>query len=115
MNTLLSGFKLLLAFSIFLCLSGCAVVETFPTPKEIVTKPLGTESVKKGMSQNEVRSIWGAPDQVNEVEDKERWGGKRTEWVYFGRSKLPIDAGYFHKTQRLYFDGDSLTNITEGK
>ncbi len=102
--------------SIFLTLlmvAGCADI-TPPTPGYILKKPLGTESVKVGMTKDRVRDLWGDPDQVNEVTDKDMWGGEREEWVYFARySRIPVDAGYLSKTKKLYFDGENLTNIME--
>ena len=106
-------FKLALALMVILSLIGCSGI-SLPTPKEIIQRPIGTDSVKVGMTKNEVREIWGAPDQINQVEDKELWDGPRTEWVYRGRySKVPIDAGFLSRTKKLYFDGESLTNIVD--
>jgi len=96
-----------------LSLYGCADI-TPPTPEDIIRRPLGTDSVKVGMTQNQVKELWGGPDQVNYIENEEKWGGSRVEWVYFGRvSALPVDAGYLSKTKKLYFDGKNLTNIAE--
>ena len=111
----MNSFKLILALMSILSLTGCADI-TLPTPKEIIQRPIGTDSVKIGMSRNEVKEIWGVPDQVNQVEDKELWGGQRTEWVYRGRySAVPVDAGFLSRTKKLYFDGDNLTNIVDVK
>ena len=107
---------LFLATVLFLSLGGCTLVETIPTPEYIIQRPIGTSSVKIGMSKNEVTALWGKPDQINLVEDKELWGGKREEWVYGATtSVIPIDAGYLSRTQKLYFDGENLTNIIEAK
>ena len=109
----LNTLKLFLIFVLLLSLTGCADI-TPPTPKDIIKRPLGTVSVKVGMTKGEVRELWGEPDQINYVEDKEKWGGGRTEWVYTGRySAIPIDADYLSKTKKLYFDGENLTNIVE--
>ena len=98
----------------FVSLAGCTLVETIPTPEYIIQRPIGTSSVKIGMSKNEVRALWGKPDQINFVEDKELWGGKREEWVYgAATSVVPIDAGYLSRTKKLYFDGENLTNIDD--
>ncbi len=94
---------------------GCAEMD-LPTPKSILEQPIGTDSVKIGMTKNKVKGLWGAPDQINFVTDKEKWGGSREEWVYVGRySALPIDADYLSKTRKLYFDGENLTNIVDQK
>ncbi len=107
---------LFLTTVLFLSLAGCTLVETIPTPEYIIQRPIGTSSVKIGMTKNEVRAFWGKPDQINFVEDKELWGGKREEWVYgAATSVVPIDAGYLSRTKKLYFDGENLTNIIEAK
>ncbi|UCD55579.1 MAG: hypothetical protein JSV93_01920 [Candidatus Omnitrophota bacterium] len=99
--------------SILFLLSGCADI-TPPTPKDIIKHPLGSDSVKIGMTKGKVIQRWGEPDQINYVEDKEKWGGAREEWTYVGRySAIPINKNYLYKTRKLYFDGESLTNIVE--
>jgi len=99
------------AVAILIC--GCSTL-TVSSPDEIIKKPLGTESIKIGMTKNQVESLWGKPDQVTTVEDKKRWPGPREKWVYVARyGGIPIDAGYLSKTQKLYFDGDNLTEISE--
>lgn len=106
-------FRLFLIAILFLSLTGCADI-TPPTPEDIIKRPLGSDSVKIGMTKDRIKEMWGEPDQINYVEDKKRWGGTREEWVYTGRySAIPIDKNYLSKTKRLYFDGESLTNITE--
>ena len=109
MNT----FKIFLAGLILFSLTGCADF-TPPTPKDIITQPLGTDSVKIGMTKDKVQDLWGRPDQVNYVEGDQRWGGEREEWVYVARyANLPVDADYLSRTKKLYFDGENLTNIVE--
>lgn len=109
MNT----FKLFLVSLLILSLTGCADIAP-PTPVSIIKKPLGTDSVKIGMTKDRVKEVWGEPDQINHVTDKEKWGGERDEWVYSGRySAIPVDADYLSKTRKLYFDGEYLTNIVE--
>ena len=111
MNTI----KLILAFLLLGSLAGCADMESI-RPSEIIKRPLGTDSVKLGMTMNEVRDLWGEPDQINHVTDKEMWGGARAEWVYTRKTTLlPVDAGYLFKTKKLYFDGKNLTNIVKAK
>ena len=92
---------------------GCAGI-TPPSPDDVVRHPLGTESVKIGMTKARVEGLWGKPDDVTTVEDKDRWKGSREIWVYRAQyTAIPVDAGYLSKTKRLYFDGDNLTNIGE--
>ena len=105
--------KVFLALGILFIFSGCSVIEIIPMPDKIIQTPIGTSSVKVGMTKDNVRDLWGDPDQINSVEDKEKWGAKREEWVYRARSPLPVDAGYLYKTKKLYFDGINLTNIVE--
>jgi len=111
----LNTFKLTLVVVLFLSLSGCSIIETIPTPQEILKTPIGTEAVKIGMTKDKVTDVWGPPDGVKMLENKEKWGGGREEWTYQARTALPINAGYLYKTQKLYFDGDNLTNIEEVK
>ena len=101
-------------FSAAFLVSGCAGIQP-PNPEEILKHPLGTESVRLGMSKHEVESKWGRPDEIRQVEDKKMWKGPREEWIYrpsYG-SAIPIDAGYLSKTKRLYFDGNNLTDMKE--
>lgn len=92
---------------------GCAAITT-PDPKEILDHPLGTESIKIGMTKDEVESLWGKPDEIRMVEDKDRWKESREMWVYRAHyGAIPVDAGYFSKSKKLYFDGNNLTNIGE--
>ena len=104
---------LLCIMAISISLSGCAGIEP-PNPEEVVKHPLGTEAVKIGMTKNEVESLWGKPDEIKTVEDKEKWRGSREVWVYRAQyGAVPVDAGYLSKTKKLYFDGNNLTNIGE--
>ncbi len=94
-------------------LPGCAAIEV-PNPEEIVKHPLGTEAIKIGMSKHEVESLWGKPDQIQTVENKEKWAGPREMWLYPAQyGSIPVDAGYLSKTKKLYFDGDNLTEISD--
>lgn len=91
---------------------GCSTL-AIPSPDEIIKKPLGTESVKIGMTKNQVESIWGKPDQVTTVENKQKWSSPREVWTYNAQyGAIPVDAGYLSRTQKLYFDGENLTEIT---
>jgi len=102
---------LALALIPFMC--GCSTL-TIPNPDEIIQKPLGTESIRVGMTKDEVASIWGKPDNITTVENKQKWSTPREVWTYHARyGAIPIDAGYLSKTQKLYFDGDNLTEITD--
>lgn len=92
---------------------GCAGIMP-PSPDDVVSHPLGTESVKIGMTKAQVEGLWGKPDDLTTVEDKDKWKGSREVWVYRAQyTAIPVDAGYLSKTKKLYFDGDNLTNIGE--
>ena len=106
--------KLFIIAILVFSVSGCADIAP-PTPQEIISKPLGSGSIRRGMSKEEVKDLWGEPSQINYgVKNKNLWEGEREEWVYVARySNIPLDAGYLSKTKKLYFDGDSLTNIVE--
>ena len=101
----------LLTASIFLY--GCSAI-IIPNPQDIVKHPLGTESIKVGMTKEQVESIWGKPSQVKQVEDKAKWQGSREVWIYRAQyGSVPFDAGYLSTTKKLYFDGNNLTDIGE--
>lgn len=92
-------------------LHGCAALDV-PNPEEVLKTPLGTESIKIGMTKQQVESLWGKPDEIRTVEDKARWQGPREVWVYQSRiGVMSVNAGYLSQTKRLYFDEDNLTNI----
>ena len=99
---------------LLLSFTGCSVIENIPSPEEIIEHPLGTESIKIGMTKKQVESIWGKPDEIRMVEDKDKWSGAREMWVYRAQyGAIPVDAGYLSKSKKLYFDGDNLTSIGE--
>lgn len=95
-----------------LSLSGCGEFNILDTPRQIMEKPLGTDSIRIGMSRNEVTSIWGKPDQINKLKTADAWQTPKEEWVYIGRySKIPLDRSYLFKTKYLIFDGNNLVSI----
>lgn len=99
----------ILAGLIALC--GCSAIEV-PSAEDVISHPLGTESIKIGMTKQQVESIWGKPTDIKTVEDKKRWDGPREVWIYSAQyTSIPVDAGYLSKTKRLYFDGQNLTEI----
>lgn len=92
-------------------LCGCSAISV-PDPDDVFQHPLGTESIKIGMTKQQVESIWGKPDSIKIVEDKSKWQAKREIWTYSARyGSIPVDAGYLSKTKKLYFDGENLTEI----
>jgi outer membrane protein assembly factor BamE (lipoprotein component of BamABCDE complex) len=92
---------------------GCSAL-TIPTPNDIVKTPLGTETIKIGMTKQQVEALWGKPNDTKMVEDKNRWPSPREVWVYNAQyGSIPVDAGYLSKTKKLYFDGENLTDIGE--
>lgn len=94
-----------------LSMTGCAAL-TIPTPKEIAETPLGTESVKIGMTKQQVESLWGKPDSISMAENKEKWSSPREVWTYRARyGSIPVNAGYLSEDKNLYFDGANLTEI----
>ncbi|MFA6609384.1 MAG: hypothetical protein WCT15_00850 [Candidatus Omnitrophota bacterium] len=100
-----------IAVAAIAALAGCAGIEA-PTPDDMIRQPLGKSSLKVGMSKQQVESLWGKPDEVRMVDDKEKWQGSREMWVYYAQyGVVPVDVDYLSKTKRLYFDGDNLTNI----
>ncbi len=105
---------LLLALGI-LTISGCAEINPFEAPGEIMRHPLGRESIRVGMSKEEVISKWGEPNIVNSLPTIDASGSRGEEWVYKAKryTPVPIDSGYLHKNQYLYFDGNNLTLISD--
>ena len=90
---------------------GCSAL-TIPTPDDIVKTPLGTETIKIGMTKQQVEALWGKPSTTKMVESKDRWPAPREVWVYNAQyGSIPVDAGYLSKTKKLYFDGENLTEI----
>ncbi len=105
--------KLFFFLFLLVIIPGCAGIMP-PNPDDVVSHPLGTEAIKIGMSKQQVESLWGKPDEIRTVEDKEKWKEPREVWVYRAQySAVPVDAGYLSKTKKLYFDGNNLTNIGE--
>lgn len=93
--------------------AGCSAI-IIPNPEEVVKHPLGTESIKIGMSKAQVESLWGKPSQVKMVEDKAKWQSPREVWIYHAQySGIPVDAGYLSSNKKLYFDGNNLTEISD--
>ena len=96
-----------------LLFGGCSAI-IIPNPADVVKHPLGTESIKVGMTKEQVESIWGKPSQIKMVEDKAKWQGTREVWIYRAQyGSIPVDAGYLSSTKKLYFDGNNLTDIGE--
>ena len=107
----------LLAFimlgALVLSLCGCSAIE-IPNPDEVIKHPFGTESVKIGMTKQQVEELWGKPSDIRMVENKEKWSAPREMWTYRSQyNAIPVDAGYLSKTKKLYFDGENLTDISE--
>lgn len=98
---------------ISLLAAGCAYFD-MPTPKEIIKQPIGTITLRRGMSKDEVISKWGKPDSKKEYTTCDPMGICKEEWTYNARvGRSPFESNYFSKTQRLFFDGESLTNWTQ--
>ena len=108
-------FTVLLMLVAIIAISGCAEINPFEAPGEVIRHPLGPESIRVGMSKEEVISKWGESDIVNKLSAKDASGSQEEEWVYKARryTPIPLDAGYLHKNKYLYFDGNNLTLITD--
>lgn len=80
-----------------------------PTSHDILTRPLGTSGpFKRGTPKEAVLEAWGQPDRVIQ-QGVDELGSVREEWVYTGRMpNIPIDYEYVSRTQRLFFEGNSL-------
>ncbi len=111
-SSLMKNLSLVLVLSAIPLICGCNTL-AIPSPSDIIKKPLGTESIKIGMTKDRVESIWGKPDRVTTIENKEKWSSPREVWTYDARyGAIPVDAGYLSNTQKLYFDGENLTDIS---
>jgi len=97
-------------------LTGCAIFQPIQ-PEKALTNPLGTDSLKIGMTKEQVKSLLGEPDTVIPLgRTKDVLSTEREEWVYQGRySDLPLGADYFGKTMHLIFDGNNLTSYKSTK
>lgn len=105
-------FVALLLFISLISITGCAEINPFEAPSEILKHPLGTDPIKMGMTKEEVLSIWGKPDQMNQLKPADEWQTPREEWVYLGRySKIPLDKSYLSKTRYIVFDGNNVVGI----
>jgi hypothetical protein len=92
--------------------SGCAGINPLDAPKTIIENPLGTDSIRVGMSKERVTSIWGKPDQINMLKPADEWQTAREEWVYKGRyTKIPLNRSYLFKDKYLIFDGNNLVCV----
>lgn len=106
---------LILLFAIAISVAGCAEINPFEAPSEVIKHPLGTESIKAGSTKEEVIRDWGKPDIINKLGAQDQTGTLREEWVYKARQHtgIPIDSGYLSKNKYLYFDGNHLTLIAD--
>ncbi len=113
-HNIYQGQKYIIIAALLLFLAGCAEIEPFKVPQEIVKHPLGTDPIRLGMTKDKIESLWGKPDQINPLGMADQWGTPKEEWVYSGRySKIPIDKGYLQKTKYLYFEGSVLTKFQD--
>jgi len=97
--------------------AGCALFHSTKPGDTIITHPLGTDSVKIGMSKEQVKSIMGSPDAVvYKGTTKDILSSQLEEWTYKARyNEMPLKADYFGKTMILTFDGDNLTSYRSEK
>lgn len=110
--------NVLLIFFLFvlqLLFAGCAEIDPFEAPGEVIRHPLGSESIRVGMSKEEVASKWGEPDLVNPLAATDASRSPGEEWVYKARryTPVPLDSGYLQKNKYLYFDGNNLVLISD--
>ena len=93
---------------------GCADIEV-PRVENILKNPLGDVSLKLGMTKGQVLDTYGEPTSKDIVVSLE-WKGERDQWYYSAQyGVLPVGAGYLSEDLYLYFDGESLTNISRTK
>lgn len=103
--------KIILSVLFVMFLWGCAEI-TPRTPRDVVIQPMSGSMLELGMSQDEVRSVYGNPTSV-QIVSLRGWMSDREEWFYEGRYKeLPLGTGFLRDDLYLYFDENSLTNIS---
>lgn len=92
-------------------LTGCALFHSIKPGETIINNPLGTDSIKIGMTREEVKSKIGDPDAIVYKDvTKGVLNAQIEEWTYRSHySDVPLKADYFGKTLILTFDGDNLT------
>ena len=90
--------------------AGCAEINP-PTVGEILESPLGKGPLRLGMTQDEVRSLWGEPDTI-ENKGADSWGTVKEVWVYEAKypGLVPFDVGHATKPKYLEFSGEYLTS-----
>jgi hypothetical protein len=89
---------------------GCAEIKP-PTPIEVIQQPLGTKLVRIGMTQSEVKQLWGQPDAVEFI-STDKTGTVKEKWIYRARyPKVPVEVNYLSRTYYLFFDGNNLVRI----
>jgi len=101
---------ILIIITVFL--TGCTLFKPV-NPEKVLTNPIGTDSIKVGMTKDQVRSLLGDPDSiVSRGRTKDVLSSDLEEWTYRGRyTNMPVKADYFGKNLVLNFDGDNLTNF----
>jgi len=97
-------------------LTGCSIFHPVK-PQEALKHPLGTDSLKVGMTKEQVKSLLGEPDSIAPLErSADILSTERQEWVYDARySDLPVKADYLGKSMTLIFDGDNLVSYDSTK
>ena len=108
-------FMVFLLFLLAVITVGCAEINPFEAPQEVLKHPLGTESIRTGSTKEAVIKEWGKPDIINKLGAEDQSGALKEEWIYRARpiSPVPIDAGYLSKNKYLYFDGNHLVLISD--
>ncbi len=100
----------------FLVISGLSCAEIAPpSPVQILQHPLGTDSLYRGMTKEEVLELWGKPARTITTAPN-AWTDQKEEWIYDARyPAIPLDADYLSKPKRLYFEGNILIKWEEDK
>lgn len=92
--------------------AGCALFHSTKPGETIITHPIGTDSIKIGMTKEQVKSIIGDPDAVaSKGATKDVLRSDMEEWTYKGHyTEMPFKADYFGKNLVITFDGDNLVS-----
>jgi outer membrane protein assembly factor BamE len=90
------------ALLLLLPLAGCELVYKLPTRQGNVIEQKELDSLKPGMTREQVKFVLGTPIATSTLRDD--------RWDYFGYYKPPRGKPY-SRTVSLYFEGDILARM----
>ena len=105
--------RIFISLILLVLMAGCSDFKS-PTQNLTVESVVGGgPSLAVGMTQDDVLSKWGHPDEKKQAGDT-RWGAPKEIWIYRAWfPAVPVDYRYVSKGRRLFFEGDSLVRWEE--